>query len=78
MKFAGTAGLIDFTAPLMSTPPVPGPGHVLDRVYKTPTMAGQWVKGTHGHPFDYVSVSNVAASNIPVDAQVQPIVPNPS
>jgi branched-chain amino acid transport system substrate-binding protein len=73
MKFEGTAGLIDFSAPLIPQPPAPGPGHVLDRVYKTPTMAGQWVQGTHGHPFDYVSVSNVAASNIPVDAEVLPI-----
>jgi branched-chain amino acid transport system substrate-binding protein len=73
MKYEGMTGLIDFTAPLIAQPPAPGPGHVLDRVYKSPTMAGQWVKGTHGHPFDYVSVSNVAAPNIPVDAEVLPI-----
>jgi hypothetical protein len=72
MKFEGTLGLIDFTAPHMPAPAAPGPGHVLDRVYKTPTMAGQWVKGTHGTAFDYVSISNVAAPNIPVDAKVQP------
>ena len=78
MKFEGTVGLIDFSAPLIAQPPAPGPGHVVANVYKTPTMAGQWVKGTHGHPFDYVSVSNVAATNIPVDAALLPIEPNPS
>jgi branched-chain amino acid transport system substrate-binding protein len=73
MKFESMTGLIDFTAPLIPSPPKPGPGHVADHIYKSPTMAGQWVKGTHGHPFDYVCVSNVAAPNIPVDAKLQPI-----
>jgi branched-chain amino acid transport system substrate-binding protein len=72
MKFDTMVGPIDFSAPLLPTPVKPGPGHVADHVYKSPAMAGQWVKGTT-YPFNFVSVANVAAPNIPVDAQLQPI-----
>jgi len=71
MKFEGMCGLVDFSAPIED--PIPGPRRVHEHVYKEPVMAGQWVKGTHGNAFDYVSVSNVAAPNIPVDAELLPI-----
>ena len=73
MKLEGQSGLIDFTGQVEE--PQPGPRKIDEHVYKSPTMAGQWVKGTHGHAFDYVSVSNVAAPNIPVDAPLMPIEP---
>jgi branched-chain amino acid transport system substrate-binding protein len=66
MKFTGLCGVVDFSAPIEKA--IPGPRKVHEHVYKEPVMAGQWVQGTHGHPFDYVSVSNVAAPNIPIDA----------
>ena len=73
MKFDTMVGPIDFSAPVITASPVPvGPGHVADHVYKSPCMAGQWVKGTT-YPFNFVGVANVAAPNIPVDAQLVPI-----
>ncbi len=72
MKFDTMVGPIDFYCAVDRHAAGPGPGHVADHVYKSPCMAGQWVKGTT-YPFNFVSVSNVAAPNIPVDAQLQPI-----
>jgi len=77
-KYEGTAGLIDFSGPVMPQPPAIGPGHVAANIYKTPSQIAQWVKGTHGFPFDFVSVGNVGVPDIPVDAKPLPIVPNPS
>jgi hypothetical protein len=71
MKFEGQCGTVDFTGQVEEAKP--GPRKVDEHVYKSPTMAGQWIEGTHGHPFDYVSVSNVAAPNIPVDAKLLPV-----
>ena len=64
-KLDTIGGHIDFTAPVEPAGPpwTPGPGHVVENVYKTPQVGGQWRKGTT-YPFELTCVSTAA---IPAD-----------
>ena len=56
-----------------ATPPFQvGPCHIVENVYKTPLVGGQWRKGTT-YPFELTIVSNAAAKDlgIPVQDKVQ-------
>ena len=63
-KLETIGGLIDFTAPVVgATPPFQvGPCHIIENVYKTPLVGGQWRKGTK-YPFELTIVSNAAAKD---------------
>ena len=73
-KLDTIGGPIDFTAPVVgATPPFKvGPCHIVENVYKTPLVGGQWRKGTT-YPFDLTIVSIAAAQglNIPLQDKVQ-------
>ena len=73
-KLETIGGPIDFTAPVIgATPPFKvGPCHIVENVYKTPLVGGQWRKGTT-YPFELTVVSNAAAkdSGIPVQDKVK-------
>jgi branched-chain amino acid transport system substrate-binding protein len=49
-----------------------GPCHIVENVYKTPLVGGQWRTGTT-YPFDLTIVSTAAAKDlgIPVQDKVQ-------
>ncbi|MFH0914893.1 MAG: hypothetical protein V1912_00395, partial [bacterium] len=49
----------------------PGPRHVVENVYKSPLVGGQWRASTK-YPFDLTIVSNVGADMITVQDKVQP------
>lgn len=68
LKVDTISGPIDFTAPINPKGMRPA-----QNVYKSPLVGGQWVKGTK-HKYDLVTVSNEVAPNIPVQAQLQPLV----
>ncbi len=67
-------GPIDFTAPVepVGPPWATGPRHVVENVYKTPLVGGQWRKGTN-YPFELTICSNAAGTMIPVQDKVQPL-----
>jgi len=71
-KMDTIGGPIDFTAPLTGTggPPswTPGPQHIVENVYKTPQVGGQWRKGTKW-PFELTVVSNAACPNVGIEVQ---------
>ncbi len=66
------AGKIDFTEAVQ--PPGPpwklGPCHIVQNVYKSPLVLGQWVKGTT-YPFDLNIVDNVNTPDIPTAGKIQ-------
>ena len=72
-KLDTIGGPIDFTAPVVgATPPFKvGPCHIVENVYKTPLVGGQWRTGTK-YKFDLTIVSTAAAQglNIPVQDKV--------
>ncbi len=72
-KLDTIAGPIDFTAPVEPAGPpwTPGPGHVVQNVYKSPLVGGQWRKSTK-YPFDITIVANAGGSMVPVQDKVQP------
>ncbi len=73
-KLDTIGGPIDFTAPVEAAgPPFKvGPCHIVENVYKTPLVGGQWRTGTT-YPFDLTIVSTAAAKDlgIPVQDKVQ-------
>ena len=75
-KLDTIGGLIDFTAPVAPVGPpwTTGPQHVVENVYKTPQVGGQWRKGTK-YPFELTIVSDAAAKGIgiPVQDKVKPL-----
>jgi branched-chain amino acid transport system substrate-binding protein len=74
-KLDTIGGPIDFTAPVVgATPPFQvGPCHIVENVYKTPLVGGQWRKGMEW-PYELTIVSNAAADIIPVQDSVQSLV----
>ena len=78
-KLMTIAGLIDFSAPVVgSTPPFKlGPCHIVENVYKSPLVLGQWRKSDKyplndpGKGFDLVLVDNVTAPEVPVAGTIQ-------
>jgi branched-chain amino acid transport system substrate-binding protein len=76
-KLDTIGGPIDFTAPIepVGPPWATGPRHVVENVYKTPVVGGQWRKGTT-YPFELTIVSDAGAKGlgIPVQDKVQPLV----
>jgi hypothetical protein len=70
MKSEGQLSTVDLTGQVEVAKP--RPRKVDAYVDKPPTMSGQWTRGTHGHPFDHVSRSNVAARSMLVDATLIP------
>jgi branched-chain amino acid transport system substrate-binding protein len=73
-KLDTIGGPIDFTAPVEAAgPPFKvGPCHIVENVYKTPLVGGQWRTGTT-YPFDLTIVSTAAAKDlgIPIQDKVQ-------
>jgi branched-chain amino acid transport system substrate-binding protein len=73
-KLDTIGGPIDFTAPVVgATPPFQvGPCHIVENVYKTPLVGGQWRTAT-AYPFELTVVSAAAAKDlgIPVQDKVQ-------
>jgi branched-chain amino acid transport system substrate-binding protein len=69
-KLETLGGMIDFTAPVIgATPPFQvGPCHIVENVYKTPLVGGQWRKGTK-YPFELTVVSNAAAKDSGIAVQ---------
>ncbi len=74
-KIETIGGPIDFTEPVVgATPPFKvGPCHIVENVYKTPLVGGQWRKGTT-YPFELTIVSNAAAPNIPTQDTLKSLV----
>ena len=74
-KLDTIGGPIDFTAPVIgATPPFQvGPCHIVENVYKTPLVGGQWRKGTTW-PYELTICSNIAGPMIPVQDKVQSLV----
>ena len=76
IKLNTIGGAIDFTAPVSKAGPpwTTGPQHVVENVYKTPQVGGQWRKGTK-YPFELTIVTDAAAKGIgiPVQDKVQPL-----
>jgi branched-chain amino acid transport system substrate-binding protein len=72
-KLDTIAGPIDFTAPVEPAGPpwTAGPRHIVENVYKSPLVGGQWRKSTT-YPFDLTIVSNAAGSMITVQDKVAP------
>ena len=72
-KLDTIAGPIDFTAAVEPKgPPYKiGPCHIVENVYKSPLVGGQWRKATK-YPFDLTIVSNKAGSMIAVQDKVAP------
>ncbi len=64
-KLDTIGGPIDFTAPVVgATPPFQvGPCHIVENVYKTPLVGGQWRTGTK-YPFELTIVSTAAARTL--------------
>ena len=71
-KLDTIGGPIDFTEPVVgATPPFKvGPSHIVENVYKTPLVGGQWRKGTTW-PYELTIVSNVAGPMIQTQDKVQ-------
>jgi branched-chain amino acid transport system substrate-binding protein len=73
-KMDTIGGHIDFTAPVVGpTPPFQvGPCHIVENVYKTPQVGGQWRKGTD-YPYELTVCSNAAVpdGSIPTQDTVQ-------
>ena len=67
-KLETIAGPIDFTAPVepVGPPWSPGPRHVVENVYKSPLVGGQWRTANTKYGFDLTIVSNQGASMITV------------
>jgi branched-chain amino acid transport system substrate-binding protein len=67
-------GHIDFGAPVapLGPPWKIGPCHIVENVYKTPLVGGQWRRGSQ-YPFELTVVSNAAASIIAAQDTVQPL-----
>jgi branched-chain amino acid transport system substrate-binding protein len=74
-KLDTIGGPIDFTAPVVgATPPFQvGPCHIVENVYKTPLVGGQWRKGTTW-PYELTICSNAAGPMITVQDTVQSLV----
>ncbi len=74
-KLDTIGGPVDFTAPVIgATPPFQvGPCHIVENVYKTPLVGGQWRKGTTW-PYELTICSNAAGPMIPVQDKVQSLV----
>jgi branched-chain amino acid transport system substrate-binding protein len=72
-KLDTIAGTIDFTAAVEPAGPPwnPGPSHIVQNVYKSPLVGGQWRTSTKW-PFDLTIVSNAAGPMIAVQDGVQP------
>jgi branched-chain amino acid transport system substrate-binding protein len=72
-KLETIAGPLDFTAPVEPAGPPwkVGPCHVVENVYKSPLVGGQWRTATK-YPFDLTIVENVAGPMITVQDKVQP------
>ena len=72
-KLDTIAGPIDFSAPVEPAGPpwTPGPRHIVENVYKSPLVVGQWRTATK-HPFDLTIVNNKTAPMIPVQDAVKP------
>ena len=58
----------------LDTPVKPGTKHEYPNAYNSPFCVGQYVKGTGRYPFEFVTVGNAAAPDVPVKAKLQPIV----
>jgi branched-chain amino acid transport system substrate-binding protein len=79
-KLDTIAGPIDFTAPVEPKGPpwTPGPRHVVENVYKSPLVGGQWRSSTKyplnnpGQGFDLTVVSNDGGSMITVQDKAKP------
>ncbi len=73
MNFESLGGPIDFAAPIEPAGPPwkVGPCHIVENVYKSPLVGGQWVIGTN-YPFELVVVVNDAGTMVPIGATVQP------
>jgi branched-chain amino acid transport system substrate-binding protein len=71
-KLDTIGGPIDFSAPVEPAGPPwqVGPRHIVENVYKTPLVGGQWRIGTQ-YPFELTIVSNKAGEMIPVQDSVQ-------
>jgi branched-chain amino acid transport system substrate-binding protein len=50
-----------------------GTAHEYENGYNSPFCVGQWIKGTGKYPFEFVTVGNATAPQIPVKAELQPI-----
>ena len=74
-KLETIGGPIDFSAPVepVGPPWATGPRHVVENVYKTPLVGGQWRKGTK-YPFELTICSNAAGPMIAVQDKVQSLV----
>jgi len=74
-KLETIGGLVDFTEPVVgATPPFKvGPCHIVENVYKTALVGGQWRKGTK-YPYELTVVSNAAAPMIQTQDKVQSLV----
>ena len=72
-KLQTIGGLLDFTEAVQPAGPPwkVGPCHIVENVYKTPLVGGQWVKSTK-YPFDLTIVSNDAGPMITVQGKAQP------
>lgn len=64
-KMETITGPIDFTAPIQL-----GTKRPVKNVYKTPLVAGQWIKGTGEYMYDLQLVGNAMAPEIPVQRKV--------
>ena len=66
------AGKIDFTEPVQPVGPPwkVGPCHIVQNVYKSPLVLGQWVKGAT-YPFDLNIVDNASNPDIPTVGSIQ-------
>ncbi len=69
-KLDTIGGPIDFTAPIVGAKPPfqVGPCHIVENVYKTPLVGGQWRTGTT-YPFDLTIVSTAAAKDLSIPVQ---------
>jgi len=72
-KLDTIAGPIDFTAPVEAAgPPFKlGPCHIVQNVYKSPLVLGQWVKATK-FPFDLSIIDSVTDPTITTAGKIQP------
>jgi branched-chain amino acid transport system substrate-binding protein len=69
-KLDTIGGMIDFTAPVQPAGPpfTVGPCHIVENVYKTPLVGGQWRTGTQ-YKFDLTVVSIAAAKDVGIPLQ---------
>ncbi len=73
------AGKVDFTEPIAGAASMKlGPCHIVENVYKSPLVLGQWRKSDKyplndpGKGFDLVLVDNVTDTEIPISGTIQP------